>query len=102
MIKMCNIFRYHNERMINYDKHRLVVVTKDRTGSTLTIQNASSETDSGNYTCSPDKVRPASVTVHVLRQGNSAAAVQNNERSSSSIRYVLVDCIYFCKTWSAN
>ena len=78
--------RYHNERMINYDKHRLVMVTKDRTGSTLTIQNASSETDSGNYTCSPDKVRPASVTVHVLRRGNSAAAVQNNERSSSSIR----------------
>merc|ERR1712141_846670 len=67
-------------------KHRLVMVTKDRSGSTLTIQNASSETDSGNYTCSPDKVRPASVTVHVLRQGNSAAAVQNNERSSSSIR----------------
>lgn len=80
------IFWYHNERMINYDKHRLVMVTKDRTGSTLTIQNASSETDSGNYTCSPDKVKPASVTVHVLRRGNSAAAVQNNERSSSSIR----------------
>ena len=81
------MYRYHNERMINYDNHRLVMVTKDRTGSTLTIQNASSETDSGNYTCSPDKVRPASVTVHVLRRGNSAAAVQNNERSSSSIRY---------------
>ena len=78
--------RYHNERMINYDKHRLVMVTKDRTGSTLTIKNASSETDSGNYTCSPDKVRPASVMVHVLRKGNSAAAVQNNERSSSSVR----------------
>ena len=72
--------------MINYDKHRLVMVTKDRTGSTLTIQNASSETDSGNYTCFPDKVKPASVTVHVLRRGKSAAAVQNNERSSSSIR----------------
>ena len=79
--------RYHNERMINYDNHRLVKVTKDRSGSTLTIQNASSDSDSGNYTCSPDKVRPASVTVHVLNQGNSAAAVQNNERSSSSIRY---------------
>ena len=78
--------RYHNERMINYDKHRLVTVTKDRTGSTLSIQNASSITDSGNYTCFPDKVRPASVTVHVLSQGNSAAAVQNSERSSSSIR----------------
>ena len=64
--------------MINYDKHRLVMVTKDRTGSTLTIQNASSETDSGNYTCSPHNLRPDMVAVHILG-GNSESGLKPSE-----------------------
>ena len=103
-IKNCNFSsrpyfsRYHNDRMINYDTHRLVSVTKDRSGSRLTLVNAS-EADSGNYTCSPYNVRPDSVSVHVLKGGpNSSpahAAVQNgggagggdsgNAQSSSSV-----------------
>ena len=51
-------------------------MTKDSSGSTLTLTSAHSE-DSGNYTCSPYNIRPASVLVHVLSEGNSAAAVQN-------------------------
>ena len=71
-------FRYHNDRMINYDKERGIKVTKDSTGSTLTLSSAHSE-DSGNYTCSPYNIRAASVLVHVLSEGNSAAAVQNEQ-----------------------
>ena len=70
--------RYHNDRMINYDSDRGVRVTYDKLGSTLLLENASADTDSGNYTCSPDNIRPSSVIVHVLSEGNSAAAVQNS------------------------
>ena len=71
-------FRYHNDRMINYDKERGIKVTKDSSGSTLTLNSAHSQ-DSGNYTCSPYNIRAASVLVHVLSEGNSAAAVQNEQ-----------------------
>ena len=65
--------------MINYDTERGITVTKDgSTGSTLTLKSAA-VTDSGNYTCSPYNIRAASVLVHVLSKGNSAAAVQNEQ-----------------------
>ena len=71
-------FRYQNDRMINYDSERGVSVTKDSSGSTLSLTVARTE-DSGNYTCTPYNIRPASVLVHVLSRGNSAAAVQNEQ-----------------------
>ena len=71
-------FRYQNDRMINYDSDRGVSVTKDSSGSTLSLTVARTE-DSGNYTCTPYNIRPASVLVHVLSRGNSAAAVQNEQ-----------------------
>ena len=64
--------------MINYDTDRGVSVTKDSSGSTLILTVARTE-DSGNYTCTPYNIRPASVLVHVLSRGNSAAAVQNEQ-----------------------
>ena len=64
--------------MINYDQERGIQVTKDSKGSTLTLSSAHRE-DSGNYTCSPYNIRAASVLVHVLSEGNSAAAVQNEQ-----------------------
>ena len=64
--------------MINYDSDRGVTVTKDTSGSTLSLTLAQTD-DSGNYTCSPYNIRPASVLVHVLSEGNSAAAVQNEQ-----------------------
>ena len=64
--------------MINYDSDRGVSVTKDSSGSTLSLTVARTE-DSGNYTCTPYNIRPASVLVHVLSRGNSAAAVQNEQ-----------------------
>jgi len=72
------VFWYHNDRMINYDSDRGVTVTKDTSGSTLSLTLAQTD-DSGNYTCSPYNIRPASVLVHVLSEGNSAAAVQNEQ-----------------------
>ena len=74
--------RYHNDRMINYDTERGITVTKDGSGSTLSLSSAA-VADSGNYTCSPYNIRAASVLVHVLSEGNSAAAVQNEHDLSS-------------------
>lgn len=71
------VFWYHNDRMINYDTDRGVIVTKDKTGSTMSLKNASSG-DSGNYTCVPYNIRAASVLVHVLSEGNSAAQLSNS------------------------
>lgn len=78
------VFWYHNDRMINYDKERGIKVTKDSSGSTLTLNSAHSQ-DSGNYTCSPYNIRAASVLVHVLSEGNSAAAVQNEQDKDSKM-----------------
>ena len=63
--------------MINYDTDRGVIVTEDKTGSTMSLKNASSG-DSGNYTCVPYNIRAASVLVHVLSEGNSAAQLSNS------------------------
>ena len=46
------VFWYHNDRMINYDNERGVVVSSDVEKSILTIQEAQ-KSDSGNYTCQP-------------------------------------------------
>ena len=64
--------------MINYDTHRLVQVTKDRASSVLTLVNAS-DSDSGNYTCSPYNVRPDSVSVHVLKETEGPAATVHKD-----------------------
>ena len=70
--------------MINYDTGRGISVTKDGSGSTLSLANAQAS-DSGNYTCSPYNIRAASVLVHVLSEGNSAAAVQNEQDDASKM-----------------
>jgi len=77
------IFWYHNSRMINYDTHRQVRVSKDRGGSILTLVKATDD-DSGNYTCSPYNVRPDSVSVHVLKEtGPAEASVDDNASGTS-------------------
>ena len=61
--------------MINYDSDRGVSVSNDADGSTLSLAVAS-VADSGNYTCEPEHIRPSSVVVHVLSEGNDAEAVE--------------------------
>ena len=63
--------------MINYDADRGVTVTKDKTGSTMSLKNAVPG-NSGNYTCKPNNIPAASVLVHVLTEGNSAAQLRSS------------------------
>lgn len=64
------IFWYHNEeRVLNYDRNAIDISMErmgtDTTVGTLVIYHARLE-DSGNYTCSPSNLDPASVILHVL------------------------------------
>lgn len=64
------IFWYHDgERVLNYDHNAIDIsmerMDTDTTVGTLVIKNARPE-DSGNYTCSPSNLDPASVILHVL------------------------------------
>ena len=77
-------FRYHNERMINYDTERGVTVTKDKTGSTMSLKNAV-PANSGNYTCKPNNIPSASVLVHVLTEGNSAAQLKSSGKGHCNL-----------------
>jgi hypothetical protein len=65
------IFWYHNERMVNYDKERSVMVItkseekeKRRTESKLTVSKALKR-DEGNYTCSPSNAEKAKFQIFV-------------------------------------
>ena len=59
--------------MVNHDVNFHVTFGADY--STLAVL-AAGRVDSGNYTCSPHNLAPASVVVHVLAEGsNSAAAI---------------------------
>ena len=74
--------------MINHERSRGQRVHIDPLYSSLTLP-AVSPADSGNYTCSPEHLTPASIAVHILEEGsNSAAAIQDNDEddvaSSSS------------------
>ncbi|XP_068244681.1 integrator complex subunit 12-like [Palaemon carinicauda] len=86
------VFWYHNSVMVNFDSGRksLKVTTEEKevtTSSRLTITDAR-QGDSGNYTCVPPNVNPASVLVFVTEAGDTVAAVQrrghNGSGSSSS------------------
>ena len=59
------VFWYHDGRMINYEGALGVSVQGDATSSTLIVGKAHS-LHSGNYSCVPSNVRPASVLVHIL------------------------------------
>ncbi|KAL4705428.1 hypothetical protein ACJJTC_002266 [Scirpophaga incertulas] len=64
------IFWYHNdERVLNYDRSvieiRMERVAPDTTVGNLIIYSPRRE-DSGNYSCAPSNLEPASVVLHVL------------------------------------
>ncbi|XP_072938214.1 neurotrimin-like [Epargyreus clarus] len=74
------IFWYHNdERVLNYDRSlveiRMERVAPDTTVGNLIIYSPRRE-DSGNYSCAPSNLEPASVVLHVL-SGEQPAAMQH-------------------------
>lgn len=60
------IFWYHDNKMINYDSSRGVIVKYSRFSSLIRIPGTRGR-DSGNYTCVPSNARPASVNVHIIK-----------------------------------
>ena len=67
------MFWYHNRRMVNYDTEKGVsVLTRTQPGSgktqsRLTVRSAGAG-DSGNYTCKPSKIAPATIQVFVSQE----------------------------------
>jgi len=77
------IFWYHNDRMINFDTNRGIAVKEDESGSTITINNVS-VTDSGNYSCQPQDMKPDSVVVTILSERQAPDALQDKTTHTSS------------------
>lgn len=59
------VFWYHENSMINFDQSRGISTFKNKTGSSLTIPSIN-HAHSGNYSCVPSNIKPASVSVHIL------------------------------------
>jgi len=59
------VFWYRQGRMINYDEEPGVDVKLTPSGSILTV-NKTKLTHNGNYTCTPNNAKAASVMVHVI------------------------------------
>ena len=67
-------FRYHNNRMINHELDRgQQVQTKLANYSTFHLPTVTRK-DSGNYTCAPHNLRPASVFIHIIDEDSNSAA----------------------------
>lgn len=84
------IFWYHNERMVNYDTERGVVVVTSSVQSSSTESRLSfssaGEGDRGNYTCSPSNTRPATVHLFVTgRDGVLADPVMRQDGKSEAL-----------------
>lgn len=59
------VFWYRQGRMINYDEEPGVGVLLTASGSILTV-NKTKLSHEGNYTCTPNNAKAASVMVHVI------------------------------------
>ncbi|XP_027228753.1 zwei Ig domain protein zig-8 [Penaeus vannamei] len=103
------VFWYHNRTMINFETNRQVRVEKTRDGSILTLTSVG-RTDSGNYTCSPDHAKSASITLHIIL-GDAPAAMQVSGSSCTFPSSLLQStclllglhrlgiCIVGCRRW---
>lgn len=92
------VFWYHDGRMINYDETLGVSVSGDQASSTLVVGKAHS-LHSGNYSCVPSNVRPASVFVHILNGEKPAAMQHSNALSRWSSAWLLL-CVAMVTTLS--
>lgn len=69
------IFWYHNNTMVNYQRHHHIQVDHQNYTSTLVVARVR-RSDAGTYSCQPHLAAPANVTVHVVT-GEHPAAMQH-------------------------
>jgi len=68
------VFWYHNSRMVSHSHDRgLRVQVSSASHSTLQLPDVR-RSDSGNYTCAPHNLRPASVYIHIIDEDSNSAA----------------------------
>ncbi|CAB4063284.1 unnamed protein product [Lepeophtheirus salmonis] len=60
------IFWFHDDKMIAFNADHGVEVINENDSSTLYLRRPAVKADSGNYTCHPYNIRPASVLVHII------------------------------------
>ncbi|XP_071552587.1 uncharacterized protein [Panulirus ornatus] len=94
------VFWYHDHHMINYDATREVRVENNGGLSVLFLSNVR-PADSGNYTCAPSNAKPARIQIHVLKGGETPAAIHSgsaDRRNSGSLATTLplVLCLALC------
>ena len=80
--------RYHNSKMINHDLGRglsIFSMQQSGPGSVLVLPRVGPG-DSGNYTCSPQHLRPASAVVHILDDDASNSAAHPEAASGTRLR----------------
>ncbi|KAK8396396.1 hypothetical protein O3P69_005442 [Scylla paramamosain] len=75
------VFWYHGPHMINFHATREVRVEQKGEVSTLYLNHVRAS-DSGNYTCAPSKARPAHILIHVLKGGETPAAIHSGAGES--------------------
>ncbi|XP_045108287.1 leucine-rich repeats and immunoglobulin-like domains protein 2 [Portunus trituberculatus] len=77
------VFWYHGRHMINFHDTREVRVENSGALSVLFLSHVSAS-DSGNYTCAPSNTRAAYILIHVLKGGETPAAIHSGERKTNT------------------
>ncbi|XP_069163752.1 neural cell adhesion molecule 2-like [Procambarus clarkii] len=77
------VFWYHDQHMINYHATREVRVENNGGLSVLFLSNVR-PADSGNYSCAPSNARPAHIYIHVLKGGETPAAIHSGSESGTT------------------
>lgn len=70
------VFWYHGPHMINFHDTREVRVENSGGLSVLFLSHVSAG-DSGNYTCAPSNTKAAHILIHVLKGGETPAAIHS-------------------------
>ncbi len=84
VINFVSCFRFHNDRMVNHDPSLRVSIDFPTAHSVLSIASVA-PSDSGNYTCAPQNLLPASADVHILDEdSNSAAAIHTDDGETAA------------------
>lgn len=78
------VFWYHDQHMINYHATREVRVENNGGLSVLFLSNVR-PADSGNYSCAPSNARPAHIYIHVLKGGETPAAIHSGGSSGTCL-----------------